>query len=181
MLANRLKNVMHGLVNTAQIAFVEGRQILDASLIANEVIYSILKKKERCFLCKLDIEKAYDQIDWSFVLNVLQRMGFGEKWTGWIKWCISISSFSVLVNGSLTGFFWSLRGLRQGNPLSLYLFVLGMEAFSLMIDKAVEGGYISGYSFKGRNGTISQITHLLFADDTRVFCKDSEEKMTILS
>ena len=107
-------------------------------------------------------------------------MGFGEKWTNWIKWCISIASFLGLVNGSSTGFFESSRGLRQGDPLSLYLFVLGMEAFSLMIDKAAEGGYIFGYSFKGRNGTVSQITHLLFADDTRVFFKDSEEKMTFL-
>ena len=82
MLANRLKKVMHGLVNVAQNAFVEGRQILDASLISNEVIDSILRKKERCLFCKLDIEKTYDQIDWSFVLKVLQRMGFGEKWTG---------------------------------------------------------------------------------------------------
>ena len=79
VLANRLKKVMHGLVNTSQNAFAEGRQILDASLIANEVIDSILRKKDRGLLCKLDIEKAYDQIDWSFVLNVLQRMGFGEK------------------------------------------------------------------------------------------------------
>ena len=94
VLANRLKKVMHGLVNTAQNAFVGGRQILDASLVANEVIDSILRKKKRGLLCKLDIEKAYDQIDWSFVLNVLQRMGFGEKWSGWIKWCISIASFS---------------------------------------------------------------------------------------
>ena len=106
---------MHGLVNTAHNAFVEIRQILEASLIANEVIDSILRKKERGLLCKLDIEKAYDKIDWSFVLNVLQRMGFGEKWFGWIEWCISTASFSVLVNGSLTGFFGSSRRLRQGD------------------------------------------------------------------
>ena len=80
--------------------------------------------------------------------------------------------FLVLVNGSPTYFFGSSRGLRQGDLLSPYLFMLGMEALSLMIDKAVKGGYISEYKFKGRNGTISQITHLLFADDTLVFFKD---------
>ena len=180
VLANRLKKVMNGLINPTQIAFVEGRQILDASLIANEVIDSMQKRKERGILCKLDIEKAYDQINWSFILKVLKKMGFGDKWVGWIEWCISTATFSVLVNGSPTGFFGSSRGLRQGDPLSPYLFVLGMEALSLMIDKAVEGGYISEYIFKGRDNTVKQITHLLFADDTLVFCKDTKEHMTHL-
>ena len=85
VLANRLKKVMNGLVNPAQNAFVEGRQILDASLIANEVIDSMQKRKERGVLCKLDIEKTYDQINWSFILKVLKKMGFGDKWVGWIE------------------------------------------------------------------------------------------------
>ena len=99
---------------------------------------------------------------------------------GWIKWCISTAPFSVMLNGSLEGFFRSSRGLRQGDPLSPYLFVLGMEAFSLLVDRAAEGGFISGYKFKGRNGTERQITHLLFADDTLVFCKDTEDQMAYL-
>ena len=85
VLANRLKRVMNKLVNSAHNAFVEGRQILDASLIANEVINSILKKKEKGVLCKLDIEKAYDQINWNFLTTVLFKMGFKEKLLGWIK------------------------------------------------------------------------------------------------
>ena len=180
LLANRLKKVMNGMVNLAQNSFVEGRQILDASLIANEVIDSMQKRKERGILCKLDIEKAYDQINWSFVLKVLKRMGFEEKWVGWIEWCISTATFSVLLNGSPAGFFGSSRGSRQGDPLSPHLFVLGIEALSLMIDKAVEGGYISRYIFKGRNNTVKQITHSLFTYDTLVFCKDSKEHMTHL-
>ena len=96
---------------------------------------------------------------------------------GWIEWCISTATFSVQLNGNPAGFLGSSRGLRQGDPLSPYLFVLGMEAFSLMIDKATESGYISGYIFKGRNNTVKQITHLLFVDDTLVFCKDSKEHM----
>ena len=180
VLANRLKKVMYGLVNPAQNAFVEGRQILDASLIANEVIDSMQKRKERGILCKLDIEKAYDRITWNFILKVLKKMSFGDTWVSWIEWCISTATFSVLVNGSPAGFFGSSRGLRQGDPLLPYLFVLGMEALSLMIDKAAEGGFISGYMFKGRDNTVKQITHLLFADDTLVFCKDTEDQMTHL-
>ena len=93
---------------------MEGRQILDAVLIANEAIDSILKNNELGILCKLGIEKVYDHVDWSFLLIVMQKMGFGEKWVGWIKWCISIASFSMLVNDTCTGFFQSSRGFRQG-------------------------------------------------------------------
>ncbi|KAL6328006.1 hypothetical protein AAG906_031350 [Vitis piasezkii] len=87
-------------------------QILDAALIANEVIDSLLKRKESGVLCKLDLEKAYDRINWDFLLSVMQKMGFGEKWAGWIKWCLSTASFSVMINGSPTGFFRSTRGVR---------------------------------------------------------------------
>ena len=111
VLANRLKKVINGLVNPAQNDFVEV-QILDASLIANEVIDSMQKRKERGILCKLDIEKAYDQINWNFILKVLKKMGFGDKWVGWIEWCISTATFSILVNGSPASFFGSSRGLR---------------------------------------------------------------------
>ena len=103
VLANRLKRVIGKLVNKVQNAFVEGRQILDASLIANEVIDSLMRKKERGILCKLDIEKAYDRISWNLIISVLQKMGFGRKWVNWIRWCISTTSFSILINVSLVG------------------------------------------------------------------------------
>ena len=69
-------------------------------------------------LCKLDIEKAYDQINWNCILKVLQKMGFGAMWVDWIKRCITTTSFSVMINGSPKGFFNSTRGLRQADPLS---------------------------------------------------------------
>ncbi|RVW33303.1 Transposon TX1 uncharacterized 149 kDa protein [Vitis vinifera] len=108
VLANRLKKVVGKVVSKAQGAFVEGRQILDVVLIANEVIDSILKNNKNGFMCKLDIEKAYNNVDWSFLLTVMQKMGFGEKWIGWIKWCISTASFSVLINGTSK----AISGLR---------------------------------------------------------------------
>ena len=130
---------------------MEGRQILDAVLIANEAIDSTLKNNESAILCKLDIAKAYDNVDWTFILTVMQKMGFGDKWIRWIKWCISTASFSVLVNGTPTGFFQSSKGLRQGDPLSPYLFVIAMEVFSAFLQRAVEGGYLSGCRVKGRS------------------------------
>ncbi|RVW15857.1 putative ribonuclease H protein [Vitis vinifera] len=91
-------------------AFVMGRQILDASLIANE-----------------------------FLMKVLQKMGFGQKWLGWMWSCISTARFSVLVNGVPAGFLPSTKGLRQGDPLSPYLFVMGMEVLGILLRRAVEG------------------------------------------
>ncbi|RVW84277.1 LINE-1 reverse transcriptase-like [Vitis vinifera] len=138
MLANMLKKVVGKVVSTTQNAFVMGRQILDAFLIANEVIDSWQKRKEKGLICKLDIEKAYDSINWKFLLKVLQKMGFGAKWLGWMWSCLSSAKFSILVNGVPTGFFPSTKGLRQGDPLS-DLFVMEMEVLDVLIRRAVEG------------------------------------------
>ena len=148
---------------------------MDAVLIANEAINSILKSNRGAILCKLDIEKAYDHVDWSFLLAMLKKMGFRERWCRWIKWCLSTVRFSVLVNGSSTGFFQSSRGLRQGDPLSPYLFVVVMEAFSCMLKREVFRGFLLPCSVRGRRGEGVQISHLLSADDTLIFYEAKEE------
>ena len=169
------------MVSKAQGAFVEGRQILDVVLTANEAIDSVLKNNESGILCKLDIKKAYDKVDKTFILTIMQKMGFRDKWIRWIKWCISTTSFSVLVNGTPMGFFQSSRGLRQGDPLSPYLFVIAMEVFSAFLKRAVEGGFLFGCRVKGRSEEGVLISHLLFADNTLVFCKPSQDQLTYLS
>ena len=181
VLANRFKRVMHGLINRAQNAFVEVRQIMDALLLANEVIDTLLKRKEKGILCKLDMEKAYDQINWNYIFKVLQKMGFGAKWVKWIKRCISTTSFSVLINDSPAGFFNSSRRPRQGDPLSPYPFVIGMEVFSILMDKATFRGLLLGFKIANRIGEELQINHLLFADDILVFCSDSRDRSAYLS
>ena len=112
-------------------------------VIGNEVIDSWQKRGEKGLICKLDIEKAYDSVNWHFLMRVLQKMGFGSKWRGWMWSCISTAKFLVLVNGVSVGFFSSSKGLRQGDPLSPYLFVMGMEVLSVLIRRAMEGGFIS--------------------------------------
>ena len=181
VLANRLKKVIDKVVSHDQNAFVKGRQILDASLIANEVIDNWKKKGDTGVICKLDIEKAYDSINWQFLLKVMEKMGFGAKWLRWMWWCISTARFSVMVNGTPAGFFPSSKGLRQGDPLSPYLFVMGMEVLSVLIRRAMEGGFISRCKIQRNRGRAVHIAHLLFADDTIVFCEAKKEYLTNLS
>ena len=114
VLANRLKKVLDNVVSADQNAFVRGRQILDASLIANEVIDYWDKTKEQGVICKLDIEKAYDSMNWNFLMKVLHKMGFGSRWMEWIWWCILTAKFFILVNGVPAGYFSNSKGLRQG-------------------------------------------------------------------
>ena len=180
-LANRIKRVMDKVISKSQNAFVEGRQILDVVLIANEIVDSTMRRKESGLVCKLDIEKAYDSINWDFLLQVMGRMGFGSRWLSWIKWCISTVSFSVLINGSLVGFFPSSRGLQQGDPLSPYLFVIVMEALSCLINRAVEGNYLVGSRIAVGRGENLSISHLFYADNTILFCKADSDQLKFMS
>ena len=170
LLANRLRMVLHKIISPSQNAFVQGRQILDSVLIANEVLDSRLKEGTPVLLCKLDIEKAYNHVNWDFLIYLLQRCGFPRKWCDWIWFCISMVQFSVLINGSPQGFFASSRGLRQGDPLSPLLFVLIMETLSRLMDRAFGRGYLLGFEVGSGETNPIVVSHLLFADDTLIFC-----------
>jgi hypothetical protein len=119
-------------------------------------------------------------VDWNFLLYLLKRCGFGERWCSWIKHCISSVQFSMLINGSPSGFFGSSRGVRQGDPLSPFLFVLVMEAFSRMISAIYSRGLISGFSVGTRGYNRVEVSHLLFADYTLVFCGADASQISYL-
>jgi hypothetical protein len=118
VLANRLKSVLGKIISNSQNAFIGDRQILDSVRIANESLDSRIRSREAGLLCKLDLEKAFDHVNWDFLLYMLQWCGFGEKWSGWIEFCISTVRFSILLNGTPSGLFKSSRGSRQGDSLS---------------------------------------------------------------
>jgi len=180
VLTERLKRVVGKLVDAQQMAFIKGRQIMDAVLIANEAVDSRIKQKKPGILCKLDIEKAYDHVNWRFLLKMLEQRGFGQKWVNWMKFCISTVRFSILINGSPEGFFPAYRGLRQGDPLSPFLFIIAMEGLNNMIKAAKVNLWVKGFEVD-RNGSNSlEITHLQYADDTLVFCDAEEEQLRFL-
>ena len=181
VLANRLRRVIDKVVSPFENAFVEGRQILDVALIANEDVDSMLRRNDGGVVCKLDIEKAYNHLNWEFVLEVMRSKEFGQRWLTWITWCMSTASFSILINGSFAGFFRSTRGLRQGDPLSPYLFVLGMDISSRLINKAMEGNFLTGCKIRGRGEEEElELSHLLYVDDTLLFCKDNLDHLAHL-
>jgi hypothetical protein len=132
VLANRFKLVLGKIISSSQNSFIGVRQILDSILIANECLDSRIRLGEAGLLCKLDLEKDYDHVDWDFLF--CQWCGFGGKWRDWIEFCISTVRFSILVNDTPSSFFTSSHGLRQGDPLSPLLFVVVMEALSLILN-----------------------------------------------
>ncbi|CAO2842007.1 unnamed protein product [Amaranthus hypochondriacus] len=126
-----------------------------------------LKKGKKCFFAlKFDLKKAYDSIEWSFIRDSLLHHGFDELSCKLIMSCVSSSSISVLINGSPTMPFFPSRGIRQGDPISPYLFILCMEALSRKIELAVDRGQWKPFSLKGNKASIS---HLMFADDLLLF------------
>jgi len=135
---------------------------LDVVLIANELIDSRTKSGKSGIICKLDIEKAYDHVNWDFLIYVRRRMGFGDKWIAWISRCISSVSYAVLINGSLSQFFSASRVLRQGDPISPLLFLLVMEVFTRMLRAATTATLLAGFSMGRLNETSVNISHLLF-------------------
>ncbi|XP_072087135.1 uncharacterized protein [Arachis hypogaea] len=128
-------------------------------------------KKKSSAIIKLDFQKAYDRVKWSFVDIVLHKMGFGLKWREWIKECVCSASMSVLINGSPSKPLKMERGLRQGDPLSPFLFVLVVDVLHRIIGEAVRNGCIAPL-LVGRDDI--ELSHLQFADDTILFCPPEE-------
>jgi hypothetical protein len=153
-----------------QSAFVPGRSIQDNSIIAHELLHSFkLKRGKGGFMfLKMDMEKAFDKMEWNLILVILQSLGFHANWIQWIEACISTTSFFILLNGSPYGHIAPERGLRQGDPLSPFLFILGSEVFSRLLLKEERSGNIKGMRI-ARNSPA--INHLLFADDLLIFGK----------
>jgi len=177
VLSRRLKTVLPKLIGENQTAFVHGRQILDGVLVANEVVSWMKKKKKPGILLKMDFHKAYDTVNWDALDSVMEVMGFGLKWRRWISQCLSTASVSLIINGSPSKPFKMERGIRQGDPLSPFLFLLMAEVLNKMVQRTISLGLLRGISV----GTDDlQISHIQFADDTLVFCEAEEQYVRVI-
>ncbi|KAJ0616096.1 putative RNA-directed DNA polymerase [Helianthus annuus] len=172
VLANRLKPILGSLISTSQSAFVGKRNILDGPLVVSEVVSWAKKSRTKVMLFKVDFAKAYDTLNWQFLLRVLKEMRFPDKWVSWISSCLKSGKGSVIVNGSPTEEFVFKRGLRQGDPLSPSLFILALEVLEMLIKRAQQLGLISGLKMPN-DGPI--LTHLSYADDVMFLCEWSEQ------
>ena len=131
ILANRIVSVLEHIIGASQSAFLKNRKMMDNIFLVQELLRKYARKRisPRCLL-KIDLHKAYDSISWEFLDWMLKSMGFPAQFCSWIMECITTTSFSVVVNGSIYGHFKGQHGLRQGDPLFPYLFVLCLEYFS---------------------------------------------------
>ncbi|XP_071728387.1 uncharacterized protein [Rutidosis leptorrhynchoides] len=166
MLSSRLRKVLPNLVGCEQSAFLKGRFILDGALIANETVDFLKAKKTKGLIFKVDFEKAFDSLNWKFLLDVMKCMGFGVKWRSWISSCLKSASVSILVNGSPTHEFLLGRGVRQGDPLSPFLYILAAEGLNILTKAGLERNLFKGIEV-GKDKIL--VSHLQYADDTIFF------------
>uniref|UniRef100_A0A803PC68 Reverse transcriptase domain-containing protein n=1 Tax=Cannabis sativa TaxID=3483 RepID=A0A803PC68_CANSA len=168
IIATRLRSVIQKIISQNQAAFVKGRCIAENTMIAREILHSFSRKKgKRGFMMiKLDMEKAYDRMEWSFLLNVLNHIGFTSPFTEWVQDCISVKQIRLLLNGAVVGKFKPERGIRQGDLLSPTLFIIAAETLSRLLQLNEEKGRIKGFQM-GRQEV--KVNHLMFADDVIIF------------
>lgn len=176
VLAGRLKGVMRKVISETQNAFISGRNILDGVVVVNEVIDMAKRMKQQCLILKVDFQKAYDTVSWGYLDYMLRRMGFSEKWRGWMRECVSSNSISILVNGSPTEEFRAQKGIKQGDPLASFLFLIAAEGLAELVRKGEESNNLC--AFKISNAL--SISMLQFADDTIFLCDGKERSLWCL-
>ncbi|CAA7048764.1 unnamed protein product [Microthlaspi erraticum] len=174
LLASRLQQVLSSVISHSQSAFMPGRLLAENVLLATEIVHGYNRRNiDPRAMLKVDLRKAFDTVRWDFVEATLKGLHLPQKFIDWILECISTPTFSVVVNGQSSGFFKSTKGLRQGDSLSPYLFVLTMEVFSRLLKSRFDSDYIVHHP---RTSEL-KISHLMFADDVMIFFDGSSSSL----
>ena len=158
------------VIDECQSTFLKDRGILDIVLTANEVLEDLRRRRMSGLCLKVDFEKAYDSVRWEFLYDMLHRIGFHSKWIMWIKGCLVSATVSMLVNWCPTEEFYPSRGLRQGDLVAPFLFIVVAEGLGGLVRQAVKANLYSNLNI-GRKEV--ELCMLQFADDTLFLCQDA--------
>jgi hypothetical protein len=168
----RSEAYMKKIIHDCQTAFIRGRFITDGIMLLQEILRDAKCRKQQGVILKIDFEKAYDKVNWDFLLNCCRQKGFSETWLTWINKAISGGTLSVKINDSVGPYFCSYKGVRQGDPFAPSLFNIAVNCLSKMIQNAQQNGLISGLADQilDRGCAILQ-----YVDDTILFIKNDLE------
>lgn len=166
VLANRLAGRLDEMVSPNQSAFIKKRFIQDNFMLVQQTVKFLHNQKQPRILFKLDITKAFDSVSWSFLLEVLRKLGFGSRWRDLVCGLLASSSTQVLLNGTPGDSIQHKRGLCQGDPLSPMLFILVMDVLNWLVTRASEAGLLQPLSSRPIQHRIS-----LYADDVAIFLR----------
>lgn len=173
VLANKIQGVLQEIISPSQSAFLKGRFILDSFVTASELVSWGTKFGLDSVGVKADFEKAYDRVNWDFLRKVMRWLGGNKKWCGWEEQCISNAKIAILVNGHPTKWIRTRRGLRQGDPLSPYLFLLVAEGLARLVERAISNNLLTSVGPQ-RDAKVAIIQ---YADDTIFFCEAKRRQM----
>jgi len=174
VLSNRIKKVIEKVIDGSQSAFLSNRGLLDSVLVVNEVLEDLKRRRKKGVIVKLDFEKAYDSVSWEFLFYMMGRLGFCGRWIQWIKACLESATVSVLVNGSPTKEFKPSRGLRQGDPMAPFLFLIVAQGLAGLVKQATTKNLYSGIKVGEKK---VEVNLLQFADDTLFVCESKVQNI----
>ena len=164
VLANRMKEVLCEIIKSDQVGYMKDRNIGEAIRLIDDMMFHCLINDIKSFLIAVDFEKAFDSVSHQFLFKVLELFGFGISFRCWVKMLYNGISSCVMNGGFSTGYFDISRGVRQGDPLSPYLFLITIEilAHALRNDNTIKGINLGSYEVK----------QVLYADDMTIFIRD---------
>nr|XP_016440054.1 PREDICTED: uncharacterized protein LOC107765869 [Nicotiana tabacum] len=168
ILASRMQQMIADVICQAHAGFIPGRKIADNIILINELVKSYTRKQvsHRCTI-KIDLQKAYDSVEWPFLEQVMFELGFPSQFITWIMECVHTVNYTIVINGEPTELFNAARGLRQGDLISPFLFAMAMEYLSRCLNELKE---VKAFKYHPRCAKLG-ITDLSFADDLLMFTR----------